>query len=487
MPITTTLTYSADELSTAVATFVVLGRKSAVTHESVRSRVPIDDEAWAAIFERLGEGGDWGASTTTWVGRTKVIVGLLPSKNSRHNGPARSWAVPGLVKAARGSRDAAVLFAVEDPAHAFPLATAASRAFPQYDRKSGRDKSQDVTLAAVDVNTGSLVEDDRIQAALDGARLCGRLVDAPASELHTTAFVAEARAVAERTGSSIRVIEGEAVRDDGLGGIWGVGKAAEHLPALVILEHKPEGATKKVAWVGKGIVYDTGGLSIKGKEHMPGMKGDMGGAGAVIGAFEAAARLNVNLHLFGVLCLAENSVGPKATRPDDVLKMHSGKTVEVNNTDAEGRLVLADGVSWIGQNEDPDVIIDLATLTGAALITTGKVHAGVYSNDEDLEDLAIAAGKKSGDVVFPFLYAPELMRKEFKSSVADMKNSVKDRMNAQAACAGLFVESHLRKRADDTWPRWLHVDLAGPAWDSQNRGTGFGVGLLLHLSESLGG
>jgi len=255
----------------------------------------------------------------------------------------------------------------------------------------------------------------------------------------------------------------------------------------VILEHKPEGATKKVAWVGKGIVYDTGGLSIKGKEHMPGMKGDMGGAGAVIGAFEAAARLNVNLHLFGVLCLAENSVGPKATRPDDVLKMHSGKTVEVNNTDAEGRLVLADGVSWIGQNEDPDVIIDLATLTGAALITTGKVHAGVYSNDEDLEDLAIAAGKKSGDVVFPFLYAPELMRKEFKSSVADMKNSVKDRMNAQAACAGLFVESHLRKRADDTWPRWLHVDLAGPAWDSQNRGTGFGVGLLLHLSESLGG
>ena len=144
-------------------------------------------------------------------------------------------------------------------------------------------------------------------------------------------------------------------------------------------------------------------------------------------------------------------------------------------------------MSWIGAEEDPDVIVDLATLTGAALITTGKVHAGVYSNDEDLEAMAVAAGKASGDVVYPFLYAPELMRKEYKSSVADMKNSVKDRMNAQAACAGLFVEAHLHKRADDSWPRWLHVDIAGPAWNSHNRGTGFGVGLLLQLSETLAG
>ena len=487
MPITTTLQYSAKELPTDVGTFIVLGRKSALTHESVRSRVPIDDESWAAILERLGAGGDWGASTTTWVGRTKIVVGVLPSRHSRHNTPARSWAVPGLIKTARGGRDASILFAVEDPAHAFPLALAAARAFPEYDRKSGRSKGQTVSIVALDVTAGVLVEDSRIQPGLSGVRLCGRLVDAPASELDCAAFIAEARTVAEKTGSSIRVIEGEAVREAGLGGIWGVGKAAEVLPALVVLEHAPEGAKTKVAWVGKGIVYDTGGLSLKGKDHMPGMKGDMGGAGAVLGAFEAAATLDVGLHVFAVLCLAENSVGPKSTRPDDVLPMHSGKTVEVNNTDAEGRLALADGVSWIGDNEDPDVIIDLATLTGAALMTTGKVHAGIYTNDEELEELAVQAGRASGDVVYPFLYAPELMKKEYKSSVADMKNSVKDRMNAQASCAGLFVESHLSKRKDDTDVRWLHIDLAGPAWDAQNRGTGFGVGLLLQLSEALGG
>ncbi|HJN78163.1 MAG TPA: leucyl aminopeptidase family protein [Myxococcota bacterium] len=487
MPITTALAFEAKEPPTQVGTFIVLGKVSALADEAVRSRVPIDDEAWAAMLERLGEGGDWGASTTTWVGKTKIVLAVLPSKSSRHNTPARSWAVPNLTKTARGSRDASILFAVDDQSHAFPLAVAAARAFPQYDRRSGKDKDQTVTMAALDVSTGHLVEDRRIQPAIEGVRLAGRLVDAPASELSTRTFVEEAQAVAERTGAAIRVIEGEALREAGLGGLWGVGKAAEDLPALVVLEHEPPGAAMKVAWVGKGIVYDTGGLSMKGKDHMPGMKGDMGGAAAVLGAFEAAVSLELGLHIFAVLCLAENSVGPRSTRPDDVLAMHSGKTVEVNNTDAEGRLALADGVSWIGAEEDPDVIVDLATLTGAALITTGKVHAGVYSNDEDLEAMAVAAGKASGDVVYPFLYAPELMRKEYKSSVADMKNSVKDRMNAQAACAGLFVEAHLHKRADDSWPRWLHVDIAGPAWNSHNRGTGFGVGLLLQLSETLAG
>lgn len=477
MPIKTQLKYVTTELPTDVGTFVVLGQKAALSDEAVRSRVPVDDAAWAAMMDRLGEGGDAGASTTTWVGSTKVVLAVLPANASRHSPPSRTWAVANLVKTARSSKDAAILLALPSADHAFPLALAVARVFPEYDRKSSRERVQSVTVAAI--HAGVQVEDARIQPGMDGVRLCARLVDMPASELNTTAFVAEAHAVAERTGASIRLIDDcEAA---GLGGLWGVGKAATHGPALVVLERP--GAGTKMAWVGKGIVYDTGGLSLKGKDHMPGMKGDMGGAAAVIGGFEAACHANLGGHLIAVLCLAENSVGPDATRPDDILSMHSGKTVEVNNTDAEGRLALADGVSFIGQDSDPDVIVDLATLTGAALVTTGKVHAGIYSNDAALEALAVTSGTAAGQPVYPFLYAPELMRKEFKSVVADMKNSVKDRANAQSSCAALFVESHLARRADGSWPKWLHVDLAGPAWDSQNRGTGFGVGLLMELAQ----
>ncbi|MCP4810136.1 MAG: leucyl aminopeptidase family protein [Proteobacteria bacterium] len=477
MPITTALQYVSNELPTDVGTFVVLGQKAVLAEESVRSRVPVDDAAWEAILERLGEGGDWGASTTTWVGRTKIVVAVLPKNASRHSPPSRSWAVASLVKTARSSKDAAILLAVPSPDEAFPLALAVARSFPEYDRKTSRERAQTVSVAAL--CGGSLVEDPRIQPGMDGARLCARLVDMPASELSTTAFVSEAHAAAGRTGATIRVIDD--CTSAGLGGIWGVGKAATHPPALVVLERVGEGT--KMAWVGKGIVYDTGGLSLKGKDHMPGMKGDMGGAAAVLGGFEAACHAGLGGHLIAVLCLAENSVGPDATRPDDILTMHSGKTVEVNNTDAEGRLALADGVSFIGQDSDPDIIVDLATLTGAALVTTGKVHAGVYSNDADLEALSVQAGSAAGNPVYPFIYAPELLRKEFKSHVADMKNSVKDRGNAQSSCAALFVETHLAKRADGSMPRWLHVDLAGPAWDSQNRGTGFGVGLLMELAQ----
>ncbi|MCB9743184.1 MAG: hypothetical protein H6740_11340 [Alphaproteobacteria bacterium] len=307
--------------------------------------------------------------------------------------------------------------------------------------------------------------------------MAARLVDMPTSELHTDAFVDEAREVAARRGASIRVIQGEEIHREGLGGLWGVGKAAVHKPALVILEHAPEGAARTWAWVGKGIVYDTGGLSLKGKFDMPGMKCDMGGAAAVLSAFDAAVASGVKDRILAVLCLAENAVGPESTRPDDILRMHSGKTVEVNNTDAEGRLVLSDGLSWVMRNHKPDFAVDMATLTGAVLVSIGRVHAGIYCNDDALERRAVDAGKAIGEPVFPMLYAPELLRKEFKSAVADMKNSVKDRANAQSSCAGQFIHNHLPEDA----PPWLHVDIAGTAWDAEHRGTGYGVGLLLEL------
>ena len=277
----------------------------------------------------------------------------------------------------------------------------------------------------------------------------------------------------------IEVFRREALREHGLLGIHSVGRAAVQEPALVVLDHVPPGATDGVAWVGKGIVYDTGGLSIKSKTGMPGMKSDMAGAAAVLAAFEAAARLGYPRRLTAALCIAENAVGPDAVRPDDIIPMFSGRSVEVNNTDAEGRLVVSDGIAWVARHRDPRHIVDLATLTGAQSVATGKRHAALYCNDDDLEQLAIRAGRSTGDLVHPLPYCPEFYRREFSSTVADMRNSVKDRNNAQSSCAGQFIGNHLAAAGFDR--PWLHVDMAGPAV-SAHRATGFGVALLLGVT-----
>lgn len=432
------------------------------------------------MVESLGEGED-GDSTFTWLPgepAARLVAAALPAAVSRHNTPTRAHALTAAVrKGLPGEGPAAVLVVLEDPVHARAAACAVARAFPLFSRKGGPDEVRPVSVAFVSEG----LDDDALETAAraaDAVRLAARLVDAPAAELHTDAFVAEAEAVAREVGAEVQVVRGPELDDQGFGGLWGVGKAATRSPALVVLTHAPPGAKRTVAWVGKGIVYDTGGLSLKDRASMPGMKTDMGGAAAVLAAFAAAARGGCRDRLHAVLCLAENAIGPEATRNDDVLTLYSGKTVEVNNTDAEGRLVLGDGVAYAARHLAPQVIVDLATLTGAQLVATGRRHAAVVSNDEDLEAAAVRAGRASGDLVHPLPYCPEFFRREFKSPVADMKNSVKDRANAQSSCAAQFVADHL----GDFAGAWLHVDMAGPVGE-EGRGTGFGVALLLELLE----
>jgi probable aminopeptidase NPEPL1 len=235
-----------------------------------------------------------------------------------------------------------------------------------------------------------------------------------------------------------------------------------------------------VALVGKGIVYDTGGLSLKVGGIMVNMKSDMGGAAAVLGAFAVLARAGGPDRIHALLCLAENAVGPDSYRPDDILTMHSRKTVEINNTDAEGRLLLADGVSFAARNLKADVVIDVATLTGAALVTTGQAVSCAVSNRAELEAAAVEAGRRTGDLTHPILFLPELLKSEFASKVADMRNSVKDRMNAQSSCAAQFVYNHI----EDLDRPWLHLDIAGPAF-RDGRGTGYGVALLVEILGTL--
>jgi probable aminopeptidase NPEPL1 len=274
-----------------------------------------------------------------------------------------------------------------------------------------------------------------------------------------------------------RVLRGEALTEHGLGGLLGVGRAASCPPALVVLGHEPAGAARTVAWVGKGVVFDTGGLGLKSLREMQGMKGDMAGAAAVLGAFAAAVRLGAPDRLFALLCVAENAVGPGAVRPDDVLTLGSGRTVEVTNPDAEGRLALADGVAWAVRELGPDVLVDLGTLTDGAVTATGRRHAAIVCNDDALEARAVEAGRATGDLVHPLPYCPELFREALASEVADMTNAARDHRDADASCAAQFVAEHLGRFRGP----WLHVDMDGPSRGRGGRGTGFGVALLLRL------
>ena len=212
---------------------------------------------------------------------------------------------------------------------------ALARLWPLYNKKSNAESRK--VVVEFYVPNGGEYDLAELQILSDSIRKAQLLMDTPCSELNVTEYVEEARKMAASLGKevSIQVIQGEELKKS-FGGIHGVGKASNHPPALVVLKYTPQGASKTFALVGKGIVYDTGGLSIKGTAGMCGMKFDMGGSAAVFGAFQSLVKMKIQKNCYGLLCLAENAIGPNATRNDDILYMHSGKTVEVNNTDAEG-------------------------------------------------------------------------------------------------------------------------------------------------------
>ncbi|XP_012160470.1 probable aminopeptidase NPEPL1 isoform X2 [Ceratitis capitata] len=437
-----------------------------------------------------------------------ATVAAVPLKSSRHNTPSRAHAITRLVRTHIMHANEENVVIVCDRSDLFASACAVARAFPLYSRKtcSGaqgkvESYSQDEVMEKEDdgnanvnpvinvefivIETDGQVCEEELQStdiacieeAARGIRLAARIVDMPCNEMNVSHFVKEAELIAKELCINHTIIRGEELRERGFGGIYGVGKAAAVPPALVVLSYEPKGAQDTIAFVGKGIVYDTGGLSIKGKTAMPGMKRDCGGAAAILGAFYAAVKCGFTENLHAVFCMAENAVGPNATRPDDVHTLYSGRTVEINNTDAEGRLVLSDGVSFARKDLKANIILDMATLTGAQGIATGKLHGAILTNSEEWETKALEAGRKSGDLLAPIIYLPELHFAEFASAIADMKNSVADRNNAQPSCAGLFVGAHL---GFDYPGVWMHVDMATPV-ASGERATGYGVALLLTL------
>jgi leucyl aminopeptidase len=271
------------------------------------------------------------------------------------------------------------------------------------------------------------------------------------------------------------------MRKQGFGALLGVGQGSQRESQLVIMQWN--GARKKgapVAFVGKGVCFDSGGLSLKPSAGMMGMKGDMGGAAAVTGAMLALATRKARVNAVGVIGLVENMPGGDAVRPDDVLTSLSGQTIEVLNTDAEGRLVLADALTYTQRRFKPKFVIDLATLTGAIVQTLGSEHAGVFSNDDRLAERLNHAGRVTGERVWRLPMDPAY-DKMIRSKIADVKN-------IGGANSGSITAAQFLKRFVEDGTAWAHLDIAGVAWqDGEQKpmipswGTGWGVKLLDQL------
>ena len=315
----------------------------------------------------------------------------------------------------------------------------------------------------------------RVAEAVNVAR---DLVNEPGGSLTPPALADRAVALGEAGGITVDIMDKAAIEAAGFGGLLGVNRGSFHEPRFIRMTHAPEGASGHVVLVGKGITFDAGGLSIKTADGMYGMNGDMGGGAAVIATLSAVAALAPGVKVTGLVPSTDNMLGPDATRPGDVLTISNGTTVEVVNTDAEGRLILADGLAEASK-EAPDAIIDLATLTGACMVALGPRIAGLMSNDDTLAAKVTAAAEGAGERVWR-LPLPADMEKAIESPVADIKN-LGNRYGG-ALAAGLFLQHFV---ADDI--PWVHLDIAGPAWlddaDGENpkHGTGFGVRTLLEL------
>ncbi|GAA1739360.1 leucyl aminopeptidase [Isoptericola hypogeus] len=320
-----------------------------------------------------------------------------------------------------------------------------------------------------------------LAAAVHGAR---DLVNAPPNDLFPGAFADAAKAAVKELGAKgvkVTVLDDKQLAAGGYGGLVGVGQGSARGPRMVKLAYAPAKAKQKVAVVGKGITFDTGGISLKPPAGMPAMKSDMAGAAAVLHTVLAAARLGLPVAVTGYLCLAENMPGGNAQRPADVVTIRGGKTVEVTNTDAEGRLVMADGL--VSAVEDGhDVVLDIATLTGAQMVALGNRTSGVMGSDDVRDEVKVAADT-AGEAFWP-MPLPEELKAGLKSTVADMVNSSPERWGGM-----LFAGHFLAEFVGDV--PWAHLDIAGPAYNEKSPfgytpagGTGVGVRTLLAFLES---
>jgi len=315
------------------------------------------------------------------------------------------------------------------------------------------------------------------KAIADGVALTKELVTEPANIIYPESFVERCLHLKD-LGVEISILDDKQMGELGMGALLGVAQGSRKPARMLVMKWDGTGGTQQrpVALVGKGVTFDTGGISIKPAAGMEDMKWDMGGAGAVAGTMKALAGRKAKAYVVGVCGLVENMPDGNAQRPGDIVTSMSGQTIEVLNTDAEGRLVLCDALHWTQENYNPEYIVDLATLTGAIIVSLGTEHAGLFSNSDELADKLTAAGKSSGDLLWRFPLS-KAYDKMIDSPIADMKN-------IGGKGAGSITAAQFLQRFIKDGVKWAHLDIAGTVWADKagpvwDKGaTGFGVRLL---------
>jgi leucyl aminopeptidase len=321
---------------------------------------------------------------------------------------------------------------------------------------------------------------ERGVALADATALARDLSNEPSSTLTPESLATRAREVADVAGLECTVYDEQRLEADGFGGLVEVGRGSTRPPRLIRLHHKPEGATGKVVVIGKGITFDSGGLSLKDARGMETMKTDMSGGAAVIGAMSAIGRLNPRVEVVALVAASENMPGGSALKPGDVIRHYGGKTTEVLNTDAEGRLVLADTLAFASEDA-PDAIVDVATLTGSITIALGLKIAGLFTNDDELGAEILAAAEASGERLWR-MPLPDDVKAELVSEIADQKN-------IGSRWGGSIIAATFLKEFVGHGIPWAHLDIAGTAraesdYDETPKGSsGFATRTLIHWIE----
>ncbi|WP_156841468.1 leucyl aminopeptidase [Novosphingobium aquimarinum] len=366
----------------------------------------------------------------------------------------------------------------EEAAAALLAARMRGWALDSYKTKLSDDKK--ISLATISVTGAPEDTETAWQAAsalATGVEFTRELVTEPANTIYPESFVARCRERMEGSGLSIRTLDGDEMRELGMGALLGVSQGSVREPRMLIMEWMggAEGEAP-VAFVGKGVTFDTGGISLKQPGGMEDMKWDMGGAGAVAGTMLALALRKAKANVIGVCGLVENMPDGNAQRPGDVVTSMSGQTIEVINTDAEGRLVLCDAMTWVQRNYKPARMVDLATLTGAIIAALAHEYAGIFSNNDALAADLTAAGEASGDRLWRFPMGPAY-DKQLESPIADMKN-------VGSRYGGSITAAQFLKRFVENDTPWAHLDIAGMVWADKpgatwaKGATGYGVRLL---------
>ncbi|WP_426261314.1 leucyl aminopeptidase [Sphingomonas sp. DC1100-1] len=466
--------------------------------------LPIDKDAvgrgqWGGLGEGHRAIADAAAKAARFDGEAGAIVELFVADDGQAKqlllvgvgcGDEAGWSKAGGALVARlltsGATELVADLSGADatPQAAARFAAAAAQRAWRYDhyrtKLSDKQKVSLTTLTIAGAPDGTDAAWAAQDAVTQGLELTRNLVAAPPNILYPETFVEQVRESVEGLGLEIIVLGEDEMREHGMGALLGVSQGSVRDARILALKWNGVGeGDPTLALVGKGVTFDTGGISLKPGAGMEDMKWDMGGAGAVAGTMKALAARKAKVNVVGVMGLVENMPDGNAQRPGDVVTSMSGQTIEILNTDAEGRLVLCDAITWTQQTFRPKTIIDLATLTGAMIVSLGNEYGGLFSNDDGLADKLLAAGTATGDKLWRFPLS-DTYNKLIDSPIADMKN-------VGPRGAGSITAAQFIQRFVDEGVQWAHLDIAGMVWSDKaaatyDKGaTGYGVKLLDRL------